>query len=204
MTDAPPTLNLTTPRNRTRRALPWIVLALIILTTVLILQQMGRIFWCACGQPFLWSGDVWTLHNSQHLVDPYSFTHVSHGLIFALLFLAIPQTRRLPFAWRMVPGLAIETLWEIVENTPLVINRYRETTMALGYTGDSIGNSLGDIACFLFGFALATGVKWYWSVALFLSTELILLLTIRDCLLLNVLMLLYPLDVVKQWQTVGA
>lgn len=209
-TPAPP---LTIPRSPLQHAAPWLILTLITAATVIMLRLLGRIWWCeggtpgilggTAGEPFLWSGDVWSMHNSQHLVDPYSFTHISHGLIFALLFLAIPYTRRLPFAWRMVPGLAIEALWEIVENTSPVIDRYRESTMALGYNGDSIGNSLGDIACFLLGFAFATGLKWYWSAALFLTIEVVLLFTIRDNLLLNVLMLLYPLDAVKQWQTVG-
>lgn len=194
------------PLLRTKQsAAPWAVMLLMIAATVIVLRWLGRVWWCQAehpgNSPFLWSGDVWTMHNSQHLVDPYSFTHISHGLIFALLFLLIPQTRRLPFAWRMVPGLAIEALWEIVENTSFVINRYRESTMALGYNGDSIVNSVGDIACFLLGFAFATGLKWYWSLALFLGTEVVLLFTIRDNLLLNVLMLLWPIDAVKQWQT---
>ncbi|GAB4107910.1 MAG: DUF2585 family protein [Phycisphaeraceae bacterium] len=178
-------------------------MAIILMTgvTAVILRTMGRVWWCEGGEVFLWSGNVWSMHNSQHLVDPYSFTHVSHGLIFALLFLMIPTTRRLPFGRRMVLGLSIESLWEIIENTPWIINRYREATMALGYNGDSVGNSIGDMGCFLLGFAFATGLRWYWSTLLFLGTEAVLLLTIRDNLLLNVLMLLYPIDAVKHWQT---
>ncbi len=177
--------------------------AIILMTgfTAVLLRVMGRVWWCEGGEAFLWSGNVWSMHNSQHLVDPYSFTHVSHGLIFALLFLAIPSTRRLPFGWRMALGLSIESLWEIIENTPWIINRYREATMALGYNGDSVGNSIGDMGCFLLGFAFATGLRWYWSALLFLGTEAVLLLTIRDNLLLNVLMLLYPIDAIRQWQT---
>jgi Protein of unknown function (DUF2585) len=193
----------TPPAGSWRRVLPWAVVALVTAATVCVLHGLGRVWWCEGGRPFLWSGDVWSMHNSQHLADPYSFTHISHGLIFALLFAHLPPFRKWSFAWRMVPAVTIEALWEIVENTPLVINRYRETTMALGYNGDSIGNSLGDIACFILGFAFATGVRWYWTVSLFLATELILLLTIRDNLLLNVLMLLWPIDAVREWQTVG-
>jgi len=206
MTDTP---ELATPRQSPlRRVMPWAVVFIMIVVTVAVLRELGQPWWCeggdSGGKAFLWSGDVWSLHNSQHLLDPYSFTHVSHGLIFAMLLACLSPLRRKPFAWRLVPAVAVEALWEIVENTPMVINRYRETTMSLGYTGDSIGNSLGDIACFILGFAFATGVRWYWSVSLFLATELILLLTIRDNLLLNVLMLLWPIDAIRQWQSVGA
>jgi len=196
-----------TDANPLRWVLPWAAVMVLTAVTVGVLRYLGQGWWCSGGgirgEMFLWSGDVWSMHNSQHLVDPYSFTHISHGLIFALLFCYLPPLRRLPFAWRLVPAVSIEALWEIVENTPMVINRYREATMSLGYTGDSIGNSLGDIACFILGFAIATGVRWYWTLSLFLTTELILLLTIRDNLLLNVLMLLWPIDAIRQWQSVG-
>ncbi|MEZ6189986.1 MAG: DUF2585 family protein [Phycisphaerales bacterium] len=201
------------PKTPLQRAAPWLTMFVMTIGTVVILKWLGRIWWCeggapglfggTAGEPFLWSGDVWSMHNSQHLVDPYSFTHVTHGLIFAGLFLLIPPTRRLPFGWRMVMGLAIEAFWEIIENTSLIIDRYRESTMALGYNGDSIGNSVGDIVCFALGFVFASRLRWYWSVGFFVITEVVLLFTIRDNLTLNVLMLLWPVEAVKQWQTVG-
>lgn len=199
------------PKIPLQRAAPWLTMLAMTVGTVVILKWLGRIWWCeggapeilggTAGEPFLWSGDVWSMHNSQHLADPYSITHISHGLIFAGLLLLIPQTRKLRFAWRMVPALAIEVIWEIVENTSFVINRYREATMALGYNGDSIGNSVGDTACFALGFIFASRLRWYWSVGFFVGTEVILLFTIRDNLTLNVLMLLWPVEAVKQWQT---
>lgn len=202
-----------TRKTPLQRVAPWLTMLAMTAGTVIILRLLGRIWWCeggapgrfggSPGEPFLWSGDVWSMHNSQHLADPYSFTHITHGLIFALLFLLIPPTRKLPFAWRMVMGLAIEAFWEIIENTSLIIDRYRESTMALGYNGDSIGNSLGDIACFTLGFIFASRLRWYWSVGFFVVTEVVLLFTIRDNLTLNVLMLLWPVEAVKQWQTVG-
>ncbi len=200
--------DLTKPYTNTwGRAIPWGMTTALIVVTVFVLYELGRVWWCTGnsggGEVFLWSGDVWSMHNSQHLVDHYSFTHISHGLIFALLFACIPPLRRQSFAWRLVPAVTIEAAWEILENTPLIINRYREATMALGYNGDSIGNSLGDIACFALGFAFASGVKWYWSVSLFVTTEVVLLLTIRDNLLLNVLMLIWPVDAVREWQSLG-
>jgi len=189
------------PRSTT---LAWATSVAIVAVAVLMLRVQGRVWFCKCGRIKVWSGDVWSEHNSQHLLDPYSFTHISHGLIFALLFLAVPWTRRRPLAWRLAAAVGIEALWEVVENSAWIIDRYRETTMALGYSGDSIVNSLGDVACFVLGFLLASRVKWYWSVGLFVAMELLLLATIRDNLMLNVLMLLWPVEAVKQWQMGGA
>lgn len=188
-----------------RRTTPaWASIAAIVAVTVLLLRIQGRVWFCKCSQIKVWSGDVWSQHNSQHLLDPYSITHVSHGLIFALLFLSWPWTRRWPFPWRLAAAVSIEALWEVVENSVWIIDRYRESTMALGYSGDSIVNSLGDIACFMLGFLFASRVKWYWSAGLFVATELLLLATIRDNLTLNVLMLLWPVQAVKHWQMGGA
>lgn len=183
---------------------PWILNGVITAAAVFILRAMSRVWWCECGETNLWSGDVWSQHNSQHFVDHYSITHVSHGLIFGVLFACLPVIRYWRFGWQLAPSVAVEALWEIIENTPMVINRYRETTMALGYTGDSITNSIGDIVCFILGFAFAMRVKWYWSAMIFAATEFYLLVAIRDNLSLNVLMLLFPIDAVKDWQMAGA
>lgn len=203
MTDTPAPAPRPDRENESRDRTAYILSFAIVVLTVVVLQQLGRFWWCVCGEPFLWSGDVWSEHNSQHLADPYSFTHLAHGLIFAVLFRYLPPFRGWSFAWRFVLGLTVECAWEVVENTPLVINRYRETTMALGYTGDTIGNSLGDIACFILGFVIASRIAWYWSAAIFLAMEAALLVMIRDNLLLNVLMLLWPIDAIKHWQTGG-
>jgi hypothetical protein len=175
----------------------------VIAATAGVLHLMGRVWWCTGGQPFLWVSDVMSMHNSQHLVDAYSFSHFLHGLVFAGLFACIPLIRNKPFAWLLVPATILEAAWEIFENTPLIINRYRDATIALGYTGDSIGNSLGDIACCLLGFAFASTVRWYWSLTVFIVIELAMLLAIRDNLSLNVLMLLWPIDAVREWQSLG-
>ncbi len=192
------------PIKLRRTTLAWVTIGVIVAVAVVLLRTQGRVWFCACQHIMVWSGDVWSEHNSQHLLDPYSFTHLSHGLIFALLFLALPITRRWSLPWRLAAGVSIEALWEVVENSSFIIDRYRETTMALGYSGDSITNSLGDVLCFMAGFVLASRVKWYWSVGLFVLMELVLLATIRDNLTLNVLMLLWPVQAVKQWQMGGA
>lgn len=191
------------PIKLRRTTLAWVTIGVIVAITVVLLRMQGRVWFCACQHIMVWSGDVWSAHNSQHLVDPYSFTHLAHGLIFALVFLALPWTQKWKLPWRLAAGVSIEALWEVVENSSFIIDRYRETTMALGYSGDSITNSLGDVLCFMAGFLLASRVKWYWSVGLFMLMELVLLATIRDNLTLNVLMLLWPVQAVKQWQMGG-
>ena len=94
----------------------------------------------------------------------------------------------------------VEAAWEIMENTPLIIDRYREATMALGYSGDSILNSISDIAMMGLGFLAARRLPIWASVALGLGLELLTLAIIRDNLTLNVWMLLAPADWIRDWQ----
>ena len=182
-------------------ALPLMVVVLILAAMVGVLRGEGRWWWCACGQEFLWSGDIWSSHNSQHLVDPYSFTHVLHGMVFCgLLAWLCP---RWPLAWRFVLAIAMESLWEVLENSVWIIQRYRTATMALDYQGDTVANSLGDVLCCVVGFALARRLGLAWSLGLMAVTEIGLILWIRDSLLLNVLMLLCPVDTIRNWQLGG-
>jgi hypothetical protein len=173
----------------------------LILATAVQLRVQGQPWWCACGQWFLITVDAWGSHNSQHLLDPYSLTHLLHGVLFCgLLSLAAP---RLSLAWRFALAVAIECAWEVFENSSFVINRYRTATAALGYQGDSVANSLGDILSCAFGFWLAGRLGWWKSLVLFLAIEIVLLLWIRDCLVLNIVMLVFPLKGVRAWQTEG-
>lgn len=155
---------------------------------------------CACGKMNLWAGDIWSSHNSQHVFDPYSFTHILHGVVFfwvlAWLF------KQYPFSWRLTLAILLESLWEVAENAPFIIQRYREATIGLGYEGDSIINSISDVLCCAAGFALARYLGWRRSIVLFVLVEVLLAVTVRDNLSLNVLMLLCPVDAVKQWQMV--
>ena len=164
-----------------------------------MLWWLGRVWWCQAGDYWLWSFAVFSEHNSQHLIDPYTFTHVLHGILeFWLIGLVF---RFVPLHWRLVIALAIEGSWEVVENTDYVINRYREATISLNYYGDSILNSLSDILCCGLGFLIAYNLRFWKSLALFLSTEIVLIAWIRDSLLLNIVMLIYPLDAIKHWQS---
>lgn len=138
------------------------------------------------------------MHNSQHVIDWYTPSHVLHGLLFyGLLWLTL---RRWSVAARLVVAAGIEVAWELLENSPIIIDRYRAQTAALGYEGDSIANSVADVASCVLGFLIARRVGLWPSVALFVAAELFTLWWIRDNLTLNVVMLLYPIDAIRQWQ----
>lgn len=170
---------------------------LIVAAAAAILLAMGRPPICTCGEVELW-GPVGPT-QSQMLADWYSLSHVVHGLIFyAALWLV---TRRWPVETRFLVALAIEAAWEVVENTPIVIDHYRTATAALGYTGDSVLNSLSDIAMMAAGFLAALKLPVWASILLLLVLELVPLLVIRDNLTLNVWMLLAPNDMIRAWQS---
>lgn len=174
-------------------------LTIVFAATAAILKFQGRTFWCKCGSWLPWSWDIWSTHNSQHLLDPYFFTHVLHGVIlYGVLFAIFKHT---PRGTRLLWAVLLEAGWEILENSSVIINRYREATISLDYFGDSIANSLFDIVACVIGFAVAARLRVWQSVVLVVATELLLLMAIRDCLALNVLMLLFPIDAVKDWQS---
>lgn len=170
----------------------------VVAATVTVLDLMGRSWWCSCGSPVPWSWDIWSTHNSQHLLDPYFFSHLLHGMLFfaALCWLS----KRVPMYVRFLIAMTIEGFWEILENTPLIIERYRAATISLDYYGDSISNSIFDIVACALGFWIAASLRWWWSVAIFVTVELLLVITIRDCLIINIIMLVCPIDAIKQWQ----
>jgi hypothetical protein len=182
--------------------LPWPRAALIILgivaATAATLLAMGRVPICTCGSVKLWYGVVDSAENSQHIADWYTPSHIVHGLLFYGALHWLMRRQGLPA--RAIVATLVEAAWEIVENTPQVIGRYRDATIALGYTGDSVLNSVSDIGAMLVGFAIAARLPVWASVALVLALELAALLAIRDNLTLNVLMLLWPLDAVRNWQ----
>ena len=170
----------------------------ILLLTAAVLLAMGRPPICTCGTVELWVGSASSAKMSQMLADWYSISHLVHGFLFyGLLWLA---ARNWPVERRFLAALVIEAAWEIVENTPMVIDRYREATIALGYTGDSVLNSISDIAMMALGFLAAARLPVWASVLLVLVLELVPLIIIRDNLTLNVWMLLAPNDALREWQ----
>jgi hypothetical protein len=179
---------------------PKVVLAtsIVVLAMIVLLRLEGRYFICTCGHFAVWVSDWCSSNTSQQLLDPYSFTHILHGFLFFWLMLLL--FRRLSGAWQFWLALLLESAWEVFENTSFVINKYRTETAALGYTGDTIVNSLGDLACALVGFLVARKLGFWRSVIVFLLVEVVLTLWIHDSLLLQILMLVRPVAAIKSWQ----
>ena len=192
------------PTSLSSRRILWPALALIALLafTVYFLHSQGRIWTCTCGTVKLWAGDIWSnTDNSQHLLDPYSFSHLEHGLLFYwLVSWLLPRLR---LAWRFVTALTIEAGWEMVENSSVLIRRYNETTISKGYTGDTVINSLGDLAMCGLGFWIAHFLGFRRTLVLVIAIEVVMILMIRDSMLINIIMLLFPVEALRTWQMGG-
>ncbi len=172
----------------------WVLLA----GQATVLHLMGQPLICTCGYVKFWEGVVLSLGNSQHLTDWYTFSHIIHGFIFYWLTgLLFP---RLPFRVRLLLAMGVEIGWEIAENTPAVINHYREQALAVGYSGDSVINSVFDTLAMVGGFWLAAKLPVRVTVLLAILMELGVGYFIRDNLTLNVLNLLYQFEFIKRWQ----
>jgi len=179
------------------RYLPFCVA--IMLATAVIEHSMGRLSFCKCGTIALWSGNIWSNQNSQQLADPYTLSHILHGVLFyGLLWLALGK--RVPAGMRLVLAVFIEAGWEILENSSFIIERYRAATISLDYYGDSIFNSMGDILAMSLGFELAHRLPARVSIIGAIAVDLLLLWWIRDNLTINIIMLVHPIEAIKQWQ----
>lgn len=190
--------NLNRHRQRAPHGGTIVASALIVVLAAAVLLAMGRHPWSQSGPIKVWTGDAWGPENSQQLTDPYSFTHVTHGvLLYGVLRLLAPGVS---LGTRALLAVAAESAWEVFENTDMVINRYRAATLALGYYGDSVINSIGDILMCAIGFLLAARLPTRATVLSTIAIELVLLLWIRDNLSLNLLMLAYPVEAIKHWQ----
>ena len=164
----------------------------------LVLHLMGRVWICSCGTIRFWVGDIWSSELSQQLLDWYTPSHIVHGILFyGLLRLVLP---RAPVLARLAIAVGIEVSWEIAENSPWVIEAYRQQALAAGYTGDSILNSLSDTVAMMTGFALARWLPWKATVALALVLEITVGALVRDNLTLNVLNFIHPFPAIEAWQ----
>jgi hypothetical protein len=179
----------------------WLATVAIVAVTGLTLYMIGHPVICKCGYVKLWHGVPLSSENSQHISDWYTFSHIIHGFGFYGLMWLIG--RRWPLALRLVAATFLEASWEIFENTDFVINRYREVTISLDYYGDSVLNSVCDVAAMVAGFVLAARLPVWATVVLVVLMEAFVGYWIRDNLLLNIIMLIYPLDGIKAWQAGG-
>ncbi len=177
---------------------PSLTVVAVFVATAFLLRAEGRLWICSCGNVLIWAGKVCSSDNSQHFLDPYSFTHVLHGFLFFWLIASLVP--RLKSGWQLTLAIAVEALWEVFENTNFIIERYRTETAALGYHGDTVVNSFGDIICCLVGFMIARRLGFSRSLMVFAALELVLIIWIRDSLLLEILMLILPVDVIRTWQ----
>jgi Protein of unknown function (DUF2585) len=181
-----------------KKAIPYLPAALVISAVALIEYAQGRLLICKCGYVKLWEGVVNSSDNSQHIADWYSLSHIIHGFIFfGVTWLLV---RNWSLAYKLLAATLIEGGWELLENSSFIINRYREGTISLDYFGDSIINSTSDIAFMIIGFFIASKLPWKITLAAAIAMELLALYVIRDNLTLNVIMLLYPLEAIKNWQ----
>ncbi|MHB8653244.1 MAG: DUF2585 family protein [Terriglobia bacterium] len=192
-------------REQTMTKPSWKVCAVAVIAimtfTAMVELWMGRLPFCKCGTIRLWAGDIWSNENSQQFADPYSFTHILHGVIFYAL-IWIVAGKRLPVRVRLVAAVMLEAGWEMLENSSFIIERYRAATVSLGYYGDSIFNSMGDICFMMTGFALACKLPVRVTVIGAVLVDLALLFWIRDSLALNIIMLIHPIAAIKAWQMV--
>lgn len=180
------------------RLTPILITVGIILLTASYLIWIGREPICKCGYVAFWHGQVVSSENSQHISDWYTPSHIIHGfLFFGALWLV---ARTLSFGWRLAIATLVECAWEIIENSDAVIERYRSVTISLDYYGDSVLNTVCDVLAMVLGFWLAAKLPVWATVALIVLFEGVTMWIIRDGLALNILMLLYPLDSVAQWQ----
>lgn len=185
------------------RLLPAIAAALAITAVAAgILLWMGRIPYCSCGYIKFWHNHANDAETSQHFADWYTYSHVLHGVIFYWILWAIFRGR-LSVAARLVIAMLMEAAWEIFENTGLIIERYRTQTVSRDYAGDSVINSVGDMLATLFGFLVTARLPVWLTVVLLIATEITMLVLLRDNLILNIIMLVYPLDAIRQWQAAG-
>ncbi|MFK7939755.1 MAG: DUF2585 family protein [Roseovarius sp.] len=181
------------------RTLPYMLTAAIMVITALILLAMGRVPWCSCGID-MW-GTVGTSEGSQQPFDWYTPSHLLHGFIFYVVLWLV--ARRVDVGWRLVIAMLIEAAWEILENTNAVIERYREVTISLDYFGDSVLNSVMDMIAMWVGWWLSMRLPVWASVAIVIGFEMLTMSIIRDGLALNIIMLLYPLEMIRDWQAGG-
>jgi len=188
-----------TQRNTSRHT-AWFIACLAVLAVQIAAEHlMGRVTICTCGYVKLFEPAVNSSGNSQHIADWYTPSHLIHGFLFFGLTHLIFRAK--PLSLRLFVAMLIEAGWEILENSPLIIDRYRTTTISLAYVGDSILNSAMDTLSMVVGFVFAWRAPVWLTIAVAIIFELFTGWLIRDNLTLNVMMLIWPLKAIKMWQS---
>jgi hypothetical protein len=172
----------------------------LVILQALVLLAMGQPPICACGYIKLWHGIVSSPENSQHLTDWYTPSHVIHGFGFYFILWWLTRNSSMSIGLRLVLAIGLEVSWELLENTPLIIDRYRQSGLAQGYAGDSVINSVFDTLSMVLGFALARVLPVWAIVTLAVAMEAVTGYIIRDNLLLNIIQLIYPTEFISNWQ----
>jgi Protein of unknown function (DUF2585) len=194
-------MNVAMERASGARVFPLVAAAAIVLAQVVVLVAFGQPLICTCGTVRLWQGVVVHPETSQQLSDWYTFSHVIHGCLFyALLWLVAP---RMPVLWRFALAIGIEVGWEVLENTPMVIERYRQSALAVGYSGDSVLNSVADTAAAALGFLFAARARLPLVIGFVVAAEIFTAVMVRDNLTLNIIQLIYPSTTISNWQAGG-
>ena len=178
---------------------PYIAISTLILFVITRLIQQGRLIICSCNKVLLWAGNPWSNDNSQHISDPYSFSHIQHGFIFYYLLKRLFP--RVPEIWRLFIAITIESCWELLENSSFIIEKYRNNTSSVQYEGDTVINSLADIVCSVIGFYIAKHLGAKYTLWLFILIEISMIYLIRDSLIINTIMIVYPIRPLLNWQT---
>jgi hypothetical protein len=175
-----------------------IVFIALCLATGGIELELGRSLLGPDGTWGWWEGNIWSSENSQRIADPYSFSHIVHGILFYAVLWCI--AREIPLRYRLLIASVVEAGWELMENSPFIIDRYRAATISLGYVGDSVINSLSDIVMMAIGFLFAYRANPWVTVVAAIAMEIGCALWIRDNLVLNIIMLIHPIEAIKHWQ----
>lgn len=193
------TSNIVKPNQSKNLILPLSAVFISIFLMTFWLWFDGRVWWCKLGDYAIYINEAWnSSHTSQHLLDPYTFTHVLHGVMFFWLINLLFNKHS--FSWQLFVAVFVECAWEVLENSNFIIDKYRKNTASLDYFGDSIFNSIGDVLACAFGFFIAYKLGVWRSLIFFLLVEIFLIFWIRDSLLINIVMLIYPIDAIKTWQ----
>lgn len=177
---------------------PWLLTGLVGVQ-ILVLAAMNTPWICPCGEVKLWQGGILNGQTSLHIADWYSPSHAVHGMLFFWLLTAVGRGWSVPV--RTLLAAVLEISWEIFENTPWVIQRFRHATAAVDYHGDSIVNSVSDIGFMLLGFYIALKLPLRWGVLLAVALELLAMWAIRDNLMLQILTFIWPIDALVDWQS---